>query len=73
MNNPLYNETFQNRTALPTAWESLLGDAIERAFVQGLHDLDSLVRYLNDTGPLSPSGEPWTADNYVREMARLGA
>ena len=32
---PLYNETHQNRSAAPTAYESLLGDAIERAFAAG--------------------------------------
>ncbi len=73
MNKPLYNETFQNREALPTAYESLLGDAIERAYAQGLHELDALVNYLNQSGPLAPTGEPWTADGYVREMTRLGA
>ncbi|MBO9514680.1 MAG: hypothetical protein J7549_11235 [Variovorax sp.] len=73
MNKPLYNETFQNREAPPTAYESLLGDAIERAYAQGLHELDALVNYLNQSGPLAPTGEPWTAGGYVREMTRLGA
>lgn len=69
----LYNETHQHRSAPPTNYESLLGDAIERAFGQGIHDLDGLVAYLNDSGPAGPNGQPWTTDNYQREMARLGA
>jgi hypothetical protein len=73
MSKPLYNETFQNRAAPPTAYESLLGDSIERAFAQGIHELDALVSFLNQCGPLMPTGEPWTADGYVKEMARLGA
>ena len=40
---PLYNETHQTRSAEPTSYEDLLGDAIERAFAQGLHDLDDLI------------------------------
>ncbi|MFM7342102.1 MAG: recombinase-like helix-turn-helix domain-containing protein [Betaproteobacteria bacterium] len=69
----LYNETHQNRSAAPTAYENLLGDAIERAFAAGIHDLDGLVRYLNETGQAGPDGQPWTAESYQREMARLSA
>lgn len=69
----LYNETHQTRSAPPTAYESLLGDSIERAFAQGIHELDALVAYLNTAGPSGPDGQPWTAENYQREMARLGA
>jgi hypothetical protein len=70
---PLYNEMHQHRSAPPTAYESLLGDAIERAFAQGLHSLDGLVAYLNQSGPAAPDGGAWTADNYQALMARLGA
>ena len=69
----LYNETFQNRTNEPTAHESLLGDSIERAYAQGIHDLDALVSYLNLSGPPAPNGEPWTGETFKKEMARLGA
>ena len=69
----LYNETHQSRSAPPTAYESLLGDAIERAFGQGIHDLDGLVDYLNQSGPSGPNGEAWTAESYTREIARLAA
>lgn len=72
-NNALYNETFQNRAAPPTAYESLLGDSIERAFAAGIHDLEGLVNYLNEAGPAGPNGQPWTSASYQQEMARLGA
>jgi hypothetical protein len=70
---PLYNETHQNRSAPPTSYESLLGDSIERAFAQGIHDLAGLVAYLNQAGPAGPNGQPWTPETYQREIARLGA
>ena len=70
---PLYNETHQARTAMPTAYESLLGDSIERAFAMGIHDLPGLVAYLNQAGPSGPNGQPWTPESYAQEMARLGA
>jgi ABC-type protease/lipase transport system fused ATPase/permease subunit len=69
----LYNETHQSRTAPPTAYESLLGDSLERAYAQGIHDLDALVQYLNAAGPSGPNGAPWTPALFEREMARLGA
>lgn len=72
-NATLYNETHQSRSAPPTAYESLLGDAIERAYAQGIHDLPGLIAALNATGPAGPNGEAWTPDSYTREMARLGA
>jgi hypothetical protein len=69
----LYNETHQHRSAPPTAYESLLGDSIERAYAAGIHDLEGLVAYLNEAGPSGPNGQPWTPESYCREMARLGA
>ena len=68
----LYNETHQHRPHAPTAYESLLGDSIERAFAQGLHDLPSLVAYLNQAGPTAPNGHAWTPELFEKEMARLG-
>lgn len=69
----LYNETHQTRVAPPTAYESLLGDSIERAYSQGIHDLAGLVNYLNTAGPSGPNGQAWTEASYQSEMARLGA
>jgi hypothetical protein len=69
---PLYQETHQHRSAPPTAYENLLGDSIERAFSQGIHELAALVDYLNTAGPSGPDGQAWTAVSFEREMARLG-
>jgi hypothetical protein len=69
----LYNETHQARTAPPTSYESLLGDSIERAYAMGIHDLEGLVKYLNDAGPSGPNGQRWTEQSFQQEMARLGA
>jgi len=71
--NTLYNETHQTRSNEPTAHESLLGDSIERAYAQGIQELDALVSYLNISGPPAPNGEPWTGETFQKEMARLGA
>ena len=68
---PLYNETHQSRGTAPTAYENLLGDAIERAFAAGIHDLDALVRYLTESGQAAPDGKPWSAQSFQQEMARL--
>ena len=68
----LYNETHQTRSAPPTAYESLLGDSIERAYAQGIHELEGLVAYLNQSGPSGPNGQAWTPESYQQEMARLG-
>jgi cbb3-type cytochrome oxidase cytochrome c subunit len=68
----LYNDTHQTRTAEPTAHESLLGDSIERAYAQGIHELEALVAYLNMSGPPAPYGEPWIGETFKKEMARLG-
>jgi hypothetical protein len=69
---PLYNETHQSRKAEPTAYENQLGDAIERAFASGLHDLHDLVTHLNRSGPAAPNGQAWTPDSFQQAMARLG-
>jgi len=69
----LSNETHQARTGPVTAYESLLGDSIERAYAQDIHDLAGLVGYLNGAGPSAPHGKPWTEQSFREEMARLGA
>jgi hypothetical protein len=68
----LYNETNQTRAVPPTAFESLLGDSLERAFAQGIHDLEGIVSYLNVCGPSGPNGQPWTPETFQQEIARLG-
>ncbi len=66
-------EPHQARRREPTTFEDLLGDAIERAFAQGAHTLPELVAALNETGPSSENGQPWTEQNLQHLMARLGA
>lgn len=56
----------------PTSYEDLLGDAIERAFAAGIHDLAGLVESLNRQGTTTRAGQPWTEDNYGPEIAALG-
>ncbi|MCX5465342.1 recombinase-like helix-turn-helix domain-containing protein [Alcaligenes parafaecalis] len=55
----------------PTLYEDLLGDALERAFAKGAHDLASLVEQLNREGIATPDGHAWTAENYSDAIAVL--
>jgi len=55
----------------PTNYEDLLGDAIERTFAAGVHDLAGLVDSLNRQGMTTRAGQPWSEDNYGPEMAEL--
>ena len=68
-----YLEQHQARTRKPTTYEDLLGDAIERAYAAGVHDLPGLLEALNRDGMTSPSGQVWTEDIYRKEIAALGA
>ncbi len=67
-----YLDPHQAREREPTQFESLLGDALERAFGSGLHDLPGLVNALNRTGPNAPDGQAWTEARFTALMARLG-
>jgi len=67
-----YLEPHQARLRPPTPFEDLLGDAIERAYADGIHDLPGLVAYLNRTGPSAENGQPWTESSFAALMARLG-
>lgn len=68
-----YLQPHQARRRTPTTYEDLLGDAIERAFAAGIHDLAGLVAALNDSGLASPSGKAWTEEVYRQEIAALAA
>jgi hypothetical protein len=68
---PLYVNPHQARQREPTQYETLLGDAMERAFGQGLWELDQLVGYLNQSGPLAPNGQPWSEASFAAELKRL--
>jgi hypothetical protein len=73
MSNDRYLDPHQARQRPPTPFEDLLGDAIERAFAQGIHDLPGLVKALNETGPSAENGKEWTESSYAALMARLAA
>jgi hypothetical protein len=66
-----YLQPKQIQRRQPTNYESLLGDAIERAFGAGIHELAGLVESLNGQSTTTPAGEPWTEANYRRIMAEL--
>ena len=67
-----YLNPHQARQRAPTAFESLLGDALERAFGAGQHSLAEVVAALNRTGPNAPDGHPWTEASFAALMAKLG-
>lgn len=67
-----YLNPHQARQRPSTPHEDLLGDSIERAFANGLHDLEGLVAYLNQAGPRGPDGGDWTTASFQAEMAQLG-
>ena len=70
----VYLNPHQARRRPPTQYEDLLGDAIERAFAAGIHDLTGLVAHLNRTGPGCPYNDGvWTETLYQEEIARLAA
>ena len=66
-----YLQPKQAQRRPPTNYEDLLGDAIERIFASGVHDLAGLVEGLNRQGTTTRAGEPWTEGNYGPEMAAL--
>lgn len=66
-----YLQPRQAQRRRPTLYEDLLGDAIERTFAAGVHDLAGLVESLNRQGTTAPSGEPWTEASYTAAMAEL--
>jgi hypothetical protein len=70
--NDRYLDPHQARQRPPTQFEDLLGDAIERAYADGIHDLQGLVAYLNASGAPAENGQPWTESSFAALMARLG-
>jgi hypothetical protein len=68
-----YLNPHQARDREPDDYQNLLGDAIERAFAAGVHDLPGLVGRLNEAGVPSPNGAGWTPELFQKEMKRLGA
>ena len=68
-----YLNAHQARDREPTDYENLLGDALEKAFAAGIHDLDGVcARLVEDCVP-SPAGKPWTPALLESELKRLAA
>jgi hypothetical protein len=67
-----YLQPKQAQQRPPTTYEDLLGDAIERSFASGVHDLADLVESLNRQQITTRGGAPWTEANYQAEMADMG-
>lgn len=67
------NVVWQTRTHEETAFERRLADAMERAFVAGVTELDALVDCLNAEGVRDEENRTWTVDTFRAVMARLGA
>ena len=68
-----YLNPHQARDREPDDYQNLLGDAIERSYAEGVHDLAGLIERLNEARVPSPNGQPWTTDLFQQEMKRLGA
>ncbi len=62
----------QTRHREPSDYENVLGDALERSFAAGIHDLDGIVRGLLEYGVPAPEGKSWSADLLAAELKRLG-
>jgi len=69
----LYLVQHQARSTEPTPYEHKLAGAIEDIFGEGNHGLEALVEGLNERGMHAPSGQPWTAETFEIEIARMGA
>jgi hypothetical protein len=67
------NIVWQTRSALPTAYENALGDALEAAFEAGATTPEDVVRAFNRAGFLTADGQTWTEARFLAEMQRLGA
>lgn len=67
-----YNETFQTRSKEPDAYENALGDALEEAFKQKIHDLDGIVAVLKERKVPTNGGAAWSTELLTKELARLG-
>ena len=70
---PPYVNPHQARDREPDDYQNLLGDAIERAYAKGIHDLAGIVASLNEVAVPAPNGQPWSVELFQREMKRLGA
>lgn len=67
-----YNETFQTRAAPPSDYENKLGDALEEAFKRKIHDLDGIIKVIEEQAVPNPQGASWSVASLTAELARLG-
>ncbi len=67
------NVVWQTRRRPQTGFERALADALERAFLDGVEELDALVARLNADGVRDENHRLWTAESFRAAMARLGA
>ena len=67
------NIVWQTRAAEPSAYENMLGDALEEVFEAGAESVEQVVDGLNKLAVRMADGRDWTVDRFEAEMARLGA
>lgn len=67
------NIVWQTRTHEQTAFERRLSAAMEKAFADGITELDALVDRLNKDGVRDEQNRAWTTDSFRAVMAELGA
>jgi len=66
-----YLNPHQTRRHEPDTYENLLGDAIERCFAAGVHDLEGIAARLNEDCVPAPGGKPWSPELFKQEVKRL--
>ena len=67
------NRVWQTRLHTETEFEAQLADALERAFLDGVTELEPLVARLNSEGVRDEQNRMWTSESFCSVMARLGA
>lgn len=64
--------TYRTFIDTPADYERALADALFEIMGRHVHDPGDIVTELNKTGPVAPSGAPWTVDLFKSEVVRLG-
>ncbi|PPR09790.1 MAG: hypothetical protein CFH41_02173 [Alphaproteobacteria bacterium MarineAlpha11_Bin1] len=67
------NTVWQTRGHEQTEFEHKLSLAMEKAFADGVTELDALVDRLNEDGVLDEQDLEWTVGSFRTLMAELGA
>jgi hypothetical protein len=66
------NVPFQYRSGAPSEYEMMLCSSLSEVFIKGIETLPEIVKSLNHMNVGMPNGEPWTAEIFELEMARMG-